>query len=200
MAIFAYVMCVSTINAEKVLLFNDNGSGGIHQTMANIVIEEGQYYVDLPITGYNGSNSIERFKVYRIKDSARLMYNQDHWAEKYMYVVERPKSFFSTVPYYFNMDMEWKPSLTSNPDDPDYVKPIKKITAYRDDYFQGKKEAIKVVLVEKQGTYLLYYGDDFFGANVISNKVPLDYAPSWSEEYEFRAKISGFQVYFNINN
>ena len=50
------------------------------------------------------------------------------------------------------------------------------------------------------GNYMLYYGDDFFAANIELNDRPLDYAPGWSRNFRFRATISGHTVYFNIDS
>lgn len=185
--------------AESVVLFNDNGEGGIRRTTAKVVVEDGQYYVDFPVAGPNGRRKTERLKVYRVRDSASLMYHQAKWAEKYEYAVERRQGYSSTVPYYFNMKSTWKPSLTHDPGDPSHVEPIMKLTAYRDD-FSGGKTAMKVVLIKTQGKHMLYYGDDFFGAVIESNKVPKRCSPAWSRKYKYRAEISGFDVYFNIIN
>lgn len=183
---------------ETVTLYNDNGNGGIHQTTANVVVDEGQYFVDLPVPTYNGRTRTEHLKVYRVTDSARLLYNQARWAEPYVYVVERSNGFYSTTPYYFNMQSEWIPSLTDDPAAPYRVVPVKKLVGYHDDY-QGGYTAVKVVLVQTQGNYMLYYGDDFFAANIELNDLPLDYAPGWSRNFRFRATISGHTVYFNID-
>lgn len=183
---------------ETVTLYNDNGNGGIHQTTANVVVDEGQYFVDLPVPTYNGRTRTEHLKVYRVADSARLLYNQARWAEPYAYVVERSNGFYSTSPYYFNMQSEWIPSLTEDPNDPYRVVPVKKLVGYHDDY-QGGRTPVKVVLVQTQGNYMLYYGDDFFAANIELNDRPLDYAPGWSRNFRFRATISGHTVYFNID-
>ena len=160
MTVMMLVALVAT--GETVTLYNDNGNGGIHQTTANVVVDEGQYFVDLPVPTYNGRTQTEHLKVYRVTDSARLLYNQARWAEPYVYVVERSNGFYSTTPYYFNMQSEWIPSLTEDPNDPYRVVPVKKLLGYHDDY-QGRRTAIKVVLVQTQGNYMLYYGDDFFG-------------------------------------
>lgn len=183
--------------AEDIVLYNDNGQGGIHQSAAKVIVDEGQYFVDLPVPTYNGKTKIEHLKVYRVKDSARLLYHQEKWATKYEYVVERPKGWSLTIPCYFNMKSPWKPSLTEDPNDPNQVIPIKKLLAYHADFNEGKT-AIKVVLIKTQGKYMLYYGDDYFAANIESNSIPLEYAPAWSKNYKYRSKISGFDVYFNI--
>ncbi len=182
---------------EAITLYNDNGEGGIHKSTGKLVEVEGQYYVDLHIPRYNGDMDTERLKVYRVKDSARLLLNQDKWAEKYIYVVERRKGFLSTTPYYFNMRSVWKPSLTEDPDDPGRIIPVKKLTAYRQD-LDDSKNAFTVVLVKMQGKYMIYYGDVFFLASIKSNSKPLDYAAPWTRNYKYRTVISGFNVYFNI--
>ncbi|MDE5608715.1 MAG: hypothetical protein K2I64_07265 [Muribaculaceae bacterium] len=185
-------------NAETVTLYNDNGQGGIHQSTGKLIIEDGQYYVDLAVPTYGGNSKIEHLKVYRVRDDAGLLYRQDKWAEKYTYVVERSNGFYSSTPYYFNMKSPWRPSLTEDPSDPNFVRPIKKMFVYKDDY-QGNKVAIKVVLIEKQGKYMLYYGDDFFGALIEPNTNIPNYAPIWAHDFDYCATISGFTVYFNLN-
>lgn len=196
---FVGILVAFSIKGETITLYNDNGQGGIHQSIGKLVVDEGQYFVDLSVPTYNGKTEIEHLKVYRVKDSARLLYNQAKWAEKYAYVVERSKGFFSATPCYFNMKSVWRPSLTEDADDPYRVIPIKKIIAYQDD-FNGGKTPIKVILIKTQGKYMLYFGDDFFGANIESNAKPLDYAPAWSRNFKYRTKISGFDVFFNINS
>ena len=197
--LFLLILVVVSVKGETITLYNDNGRGGIHQSIGKLVVDEGQYFVDLSMPTYNGKTETEHLKVYRVKDSARLLHNQDKWAEKYAYVVERSIGYFSSIPYYFNMKSTWKPSLTEDPDDPDRVIPIKKIVAYQDD-FNGGRMAVKVVLIKMQGKYMLYFGDDFFGANIESNSKPLDDAPAWSRKFKYRSKISGFNVYFNITS
>ena len=197
--LFSFLIIAISAHSETVTLYNDNGNGGIHRSTGRLVIDEGQYYVDLDMPSYNGKTKVEHLKVYRVKDSARLLYNQDKWAGKYRYVVERSRSFFSTTPYYFNMSSKWIPSHTEDPDDPDRVIPIKKLTAYRCN-LHDEPEAFKVVLVKTQGKYLLYHGDEFFCARIESNARPLDFAPAWARQFKYRSKISGFNVYFNISN
>ena len=96
---------------ETVTLYNDNGNGGIHQTTANVVVDEEQYFVDLPVPTYNGRTRTEHLKVYRVADSARLLtIKLDGPSLRYMWR-SAPNGFYSTTPYYFNMKSEWIPSL-----------------------------------------------------------------------------------------
>ena len=117
-------LCALAVNAESVTLYSDNGQGGIHQSSGKTIVIDGQYYVDMTIPVYKGRTKTERHKVYRVKDNARLYYNQAKWAEKYKYVVEANNH----VPYYFNMKGVWKPSLTGS-NNPDNTVPQKKLTA-----------------------------------------------------------------------
>ncbi len=181
---------------ETVFLYSDNGEGGIHQSVGRLVVDEGQYYVDLPVATYGGRTKTEHLKVYRVMDSARRLYDQPKWTEKYAYVVERGGGYYGN-PCYFNMKSEWRPSLTDDPDNPGRVVPVRKLLVYETD-FNGGQTAIKVVLIKTQGKYMLYFGDDFFAALIESNARPLDYAPDWSRKYKYRAQISGFDVYFDL--
>lgn len=186
----------TSLHAENIVLYNDNGAGGIHKSSGKLVTFEGQYYVDLYKRLPNGRRDVKRLKVYRVKDEARLLYNQAKWAGKYAYVVEETFGF-QTVPYYFNMKSRWRPSRTANPNDPYSVVPVKKLWVYRDDY-NGGYTPVKTVLIKTQGKYMLYFGDDFFAAEIFSNARPLPNAPSWSRKYKYRSSISGFDVYFNM--
>lgn len=196
--LFIFLLDTFARGGETLSLYSDNGQGGIHQSAGNLVVDEGQYYVDISIPSYNGKNKVEHLKVYRVKDSARLLYNQEKWAEKYTYVVDLSKGFYATTPYYFNMKSVWRPSLTEYPNAPYSIITIKKLIVYHDD-FQGGRYAMKVVLIKTQGKYMLYFGDDFFAANIDSNAEPLNYAPLLTRNYKYRSKISGFEVFFNID-
>lgn len=193
-----FTLLAALAKGQSITLYSDNGQGGIHRSTGRLVVDEGQYYIDLPIAAYNGGSKTERLKVCRVRDHARLLYNQDKWAEKYAYVVERSKSWSQTTPYYFNMTAPWRPSLTEDADNPNKVTPLKKLFVYYDN-FQGGKQAMKVVLVKARETLMLYCGDEMFGATVEPNTALPNHAPAWARSYKFRAKISGFDVYFNIN-
>lgn len=179
--------------AETVTLYNDNGEGGIHRSNGKLVVTEGQYYVDVTVETYGGRTKTERLKVYRVKDSARLYYEQPRWAEKLVYIV-----YNNRTDYYFNMKSPWRPPLTEDPDDPARVVPIKKITAYRDDW-NGGYDARKFLLVKKSGSYMLYYGDDFFGALVCPNDPRSNDGPAWSKKFKYFSVVSGLTYYYNIN-
>lgn len=195
-SILTVILCALCANAETVVLYNNNGNGGIHKSTGKLIVVDGQYYVNMAVPSYNGRTTTERLKVYRVKDHAEYVYKQEKWAEKYAFVAERSSGFVSTL-YYFNMRSAWRPSLTENRNDPNRVVPIKKLTVYSDD-FNGGRNAQKVVLIKTQGKYMLYYGDPYFAANIESNYPPLNYAPAWSRNYNRRAKISGLDVFFNL--
>lgn len=186
---------VLSLKAETVAVFNDNGEGGIHKSMGTTIIVDGQYYIDINVPTYNGRTRKVRMKVYRVKDYARLLYHQDKWAEKYVYVALDNRN----GTYYFNMKSRWIPSLTESKDDPNRVVPIKKIIVYRDE-FVGQGVPDKMVLIKANGQYMLYWGDDFFCARIYPNDGRnYDMAP-WAHKFKYCAEISGFTVYFNIGN
>lgn len=195
--IFAFFTAM-TLNAEDLILYNDNGEGGIHKSRGKLVVSEGQYYVDLTVSAYGGKTKVERLKVERVRDSARILYNRDKWAERYVYVVERTAGPFRVDPYYFNMKSPWRPSLTQDPDDPNRIVPVKKIYVYRDDW-NGGKIAVKAVVVKNEGQWYLYTGDDFFYSYIESNDEPVDSPePAWTRKYKYRAKISMMWHFFNM--
>lgn len=173
-------MCV---NAETINLYNDNGRGGIHQSTGDLVIDEGQYYVDIIDTFHQE----QHLRVYRICDDAHLMYKQPRWAEEYQYAIE-----WNNDTFYFNMMNPWLPSLTEKI----YIKPVRKLTAYRND--NGGRESVDVVLVENNEKYCLYYGARNFVAIIQPNTDIPDYAPAWVRNYRYRSDISGIRVYFNL--
>ena len=183
--------------AETVIVYNDNGNGGIHQTVGQIVVDDGQYFLNIAFPGYNGTVERKHLKVQRVKDSARLMYNQDEWAEKYLYVVEINRGFSLTDPYYFNMDYEWIPSPTEDSSYPERIITIKKLYVYYDNW-NGGWNTMKTVLIKKGCSYLLYYGDEMFAAVIERNYNIPSYAPSWVHRYSYKSQISGFTVYFNF--
>lgn len=184
-------------HAETVILHSENGQGGIRKTSAQLSIVDGQYVVNFPQQSYNGSVTFQQIPVKRIKDSAKLMYNQKKWAEEYEYAIEISSGFMRTTPYYFNMMSQWIPSPVDDPNDPYRITPIKKINVYID-YGSGP-EASKMLLILYQGKNYIYWGDDFFVGIVESNARPDDFAPGWSRQFKFRAKTSGgWQSYFNI--
>ena len=177
-------------NGETVTLYNDNGEGGIHKTTAKLIVKEGQYYVEMPL--FEGGSEIYDRKVYRVKDHPQFVYDLPKWAEKYKYVILSGRS-----EYYFNMQSPWKPSLTEDPDDPDYVVPVRRMKIYGSDY-NGDKEAVKAVLVKKNGKYMIYYGLDYCYSRVERN-VPQNYDPAWARSYKYCATISGKTYYFNLD-
>lgn len=184
------------LNAEKVILYNDNGEGGIHKTVGRLVVSEGQYYVDMPIPTYSGKTRIERLKVYRVKDNAWFVYHQDRWAEKYVYAVEWIRGWES-IPYFFNMRSPWRPSLTEDDRIPNKMIPIVKVKAYSEDY-GGDKYGMIGVVVKMEGSYYFYGGSEHMVAKIYSNKVPLEYAPAWARNYKWRADFIANPCYFNI--
>lgn len=185
---------ILTIRAEVITLYNDNQQGGIHKTSAKTIVVDGQYYVDFPITTHNGKVRTERHKVYRVKDNARLWYQQATWAEKYPYVIESN----DRTPYYFNMKSRWIPSLTQDPNDTETTIPQKKLTVMLLES-DGRAVPMKVLLVKSQGTLMLYNGDEYFGYTIESNDNSNPLAPAWTRQYKYRSNISGFPVYFNIS-
>ncbi|MCH5318652.1 MAG: hypothetical protein J1E38_02955 [Paramuribaculum sp.] len=187
-----FIVCGSAYSAENVVLFSENGQGGIKRTTGKLIVYQGQYYVDIPV----GRGS-ERLKVSRISDSARLIYHRKKWAEKYRYVAEKSDGWFYSEPYYFNMTSRWIPSPTEDPSDPYRIVPVKKLWGYHTD-FNGGRTPMKLVLIKTQGKYMIYYGDEMFAAEIYPNKSTSANEPAWTRNFKYCCRVSGFDVYFNI--
>lgn len=188
--IFALLfLCISLCaysQRETVILFSSNGNGGIQQNKGVLGIKEGQYYIKFVLPN---EKSTDIYKVYKIREHADLMYDQPSWASKYAYLIEKGNNT-----YYFNMKSKWIPSLTDDPDDPNFVRPIKKIYVYEDNY-NGTYDRRKAVWVKQDGKDYLYVGDKYFFALVYRN----DYkdCPDWARKFKYK-KISGCTGYFNL--
>ncbi len=198
--VFVAIMacCSVWVSAESVILYSENGQGGIRQTRAEVTVADGQYVVKFPKPSYGSTRTTTvQIPVQRVKDSASIMYRQKKWAEKYPYAIEVNGGWGSSDIYYFNMQSRWFPAPTYDPNDPYKMTPIKKLRVYRDG--DRGPEPVDVVLIDYQGSLYLYFGDDYFVGDVENNARPLDFAPSWSRQYKYRGRISGgWTVYFNL--
>lgn len=169
---------------EALTLYRENGEGGIQSFDGNLIIQDGQYYVELP--GHDFP-----CKVYRVWDHADLAYRQKPWAQKYTYAIQEGMY----EPYYFNMNSEWIPSLTDDPNDPYRITPIKKVRVYRGDGVDASDE----LLIFGNGKKMIYYGDDYFYATIQPVDYSDPYLPDWARNFQYWAEISGFRCYFNMD-
>lgn len=183
--------------SETVYLYSDNGKGGIHRTVAKVVVDEGQYFVDLPRKSYNGKPKTERLKVYRLRDEAYYLYRQPKWAAKYAYVVARPISWSMYEFYYFNMRSKWRPSLTDDPNAPDRVIPVKWIIGYYDN--DGVMSRKRLLLIKSNGKYMIYLGDDMFAAMIMKNDTPGISDPAWTRRFRYYTDLRPPRIFFNLN-
>lgn len=190
-------LCLGSSYAETVILYNDNGQGGIKQTRADVIIKDGQYVVNFPNPYSYGGDKIQQCPVERVKDSAKLFYNQPKWAEKFEYVIITNSGYYDTDRCYFNMNSRWIPSPTNGPNDPYWIEPIRKLTVYGVGY-DGSRDSYSALLVRYDGKLYLYFGDDYFVSIIESNSTPDPIAPPASRAYKYKAEISGRKVYFNL--
>ncbi len=181
---------------ETVYLYNDNGRGGIHRTAATLVVDDGQYFVDVPQKSYDGKIKKERLKVYRIKDEAYYLYHRPKWAAKYVYVAARPLGFFTVQCYYFNMKSKWRPSLTQDPDDPNRIIPVKWIMGYYDN--EGAISKRRLLVIRCNGKLSIYSGDDMFSHKILENDHPEILDPAWTRQFRYYTDFMPPKVFFNL--
>lgn len=181
---------------ETIELFCENGEGGIHRQTGYLVEYEGQQYIDMTGVPLHAPSDTARFKVQRVADSVHLLWHRKNWNKKYTYGIEVPTSLLSYRPYYFNMESEWLPSLT---DDSQRYQPLGNVTVYYED--DGIIKQSTLTLISDQGTYSLYFGDDFFYAKVEPNVPEHDTGttvPAWAAGYRYRGYPRNLgTVYFN---
>lgn len=187
---------------ENVTLYNDNGRGGISQTRAQLVVDEGQYYVDFDENLEGIRTQRRHIKVYRVHDNVELWLAQPKWAEKYTYVAYEGGGLFQKQYfYYFNMRSPWRPSLTDDMNSSTAIKPLAKLEVYRDDW-NGGWTSMTVIYVKQGGNYYLATGSQCYDVlyYVRLNDTNDTSLPYWARQYKYYSTISGLTYYFNVNN